>query len=368
MAIDSGAGRLGGRPTDEGGRGRRWSWPHYLALLALPILFVHGWTFIAWLADGPHQITEFRGGDKRAEIGARVFEGAFIVLSIWIIYRLIQGCRREGKILTFDVMFCIVCGSMFFFVNAGNNVFMPMFSVSSEFVNVNDPCGNNPIIVNPDCGRFPNPILFLGLMEAFGLLGCAMLLGVVVRAAQKRWPGLSKPQLFLVVCVGGCLLVLGEPAILLPLHLWTFPGTPLSVEIGGDGFRYPFFPEVFVFGLWIGITASIRIFKDDLGRSFVERGLEHHGPRVRNGIAMLALYGIVMTSTWVISTAPMWLLGFNQGKWDQDLPAHIKNGLCDISPGDKTRYGPCPGSDGWRMPVDGNSTLPSKDVEPVVTD
>lgn len=358
MSIDALPGRLGGRATEDGAGRRPWSLPHYLALLALPILFLETWTIVAWLADGPSQITEFRSGDKgRAWWGARGFEAGVIVLSIWVITRLVRDCRRQGRILTFDVMFCLVCATLLW-VNAGNNVFMPMFSISSEFVNLNDTCGHNPLIVNPDCGRFANPIIFLWGFEIFGLLACAMLLGTVARKLRERWPGLTKPQVFAIVCAGGCLLVIGEPLVLLPLHLWTFPGTPLSISVGGDAFRYPLFPEIFVFGLWIGIAASMRIFRDDKGRSFVERGLDRHGPKARAAVTMLAMYGLIQTSTWVISTAPMWVLGFNQREWPKDMPAHVQNGLCD-SPGvTGTRYGPCPGSDGWRMPVRGDTGIP----------
>ncbi|WP_354699680.1 spirocyclase AveC family protein [Paraconexibacter sp. AEG42_29] len=345
-------------PSDTARR-RAWGWPHYLALLALPILFLETWTVVSWLADGPSQITEYRTGEHGKEFwGARGFEAFAIVLSLWVISKLIKDCRAQGRLLTFDVMFCIACATLFW-ANGGNNFFQPMFSISSEFVNLNDTCGHNPLIVNPDCGRFANPMIFLGLFEVFGLLGCAMLLGGVARRCKERWPGLTRPQLYGIVSLGGCVLVLGEPAVLLPLNLWTFPGTPLSVSIGGEAFRYPFAPEVLVFGLWIGTIAAVRIFKDDNGLAIVERGLDRHSPRVRTGITLLAMYGVVQIATWGQSTAPMWVLGFNQQQWPA-MPAHVQNGLCD-SPGvTGTRYGPCPGTPGYRMPIRGDSGLPGQ--------
>lgn len=147
---------------------RRWGLPQYLAMLALPILFLESWSVISWLLDGPHQITEYRSDGKGREWwGARGFEAGVIVLSIWVISRLVRDCRRQGKILTFDVMFCIV-GATLLWVNAGNSFFAPMFTISSAFVNLNDTCGHNPLIVNPDCGRFANPMIFLWSFELLG--------------------------------------------------------------------------------------------------------------------------------------------------------------------------------------------------------
>ncbi len=331
----------------------RWTWPHYLALVGTPILLLEAWTVGSWLIAGPHQITEFRSlGHPLEWWGARGFELFAILLSIFVISRLIRGIREQGRFFTFDVIFCIACATLFW-ANAGNNVFAPMFTISSAFVNLNDTCGFNPLVVNPDCGQFANPIIFLGLFEVFGLLGCAMLLGSVANRIRARNPGISNAKIFFATCLGGCVLVLGEPLTLLPLHLWSFPGAPWSVEIGGEAFSYPLFPEVLVFGLWIGIISAVRIFKDDQGRTFVERGLERHGPGARTAITLLAMYALVQLATWGPSTAPMWILGFNQHAWPA-MPAHIQNGLCDTPGGTPTRYGPCPGTPGFKMPIRGS--------------
>ncbi|MHB8692203.1 MAG: spirocyclase AveC family protein [Solirubrobacteraceae bacterium] len=332
----------------DGGR-RRWGWPQYLALVAVPILTVEAWTIASWAVAGPHQITQYRHGHTRDWWGARGFEAFMVLVSLWVVSKLVRDCRERRRLLTFDVMFCICCASLVW-ASAGNNFFEPMFSISSNFVNLNDFCGHNPLVVNPDCGRFANPILFLGLLETFGLLGCAMLLGGVVERVRARWPTLSTPQLVGIVCVAGCVLVLGEPALLVPLHLWTFPGTTWSLTLGGTGFRYPVFPEILVFGLWIGLVASIRIFRDDQGLSFVERGLSGYGGRTRTVVTLLALYATVQIATWGPATAPMWVMGFNQHQW-APLPPQLQNGLCDSGRVTGTRYGPCPGSPGFKLPV-----------------
>lgn len=328
---------------------RRWGWPQYLALAGIPIFALETWTIVSWAIAGPHEITRYRHGHTLDWWGARGFEAFMIAVSLWVLRRIVRDCRQRARALTFDVIFCLCCATLIW-ASAGNNVFEPMFSISSNFVNLDDFCGHNPLVVNPDCGAFANPILFLGLLETFGLLGCAMLLGAVVERLRARWPQLSTPQLIALTCAGGCVLVLGEPALLVPLHLWTFPGTTWSLTLGGTGFRYPVFPEILVFGLWIGLVASIRIFKDDRGLTLVERGLDGYRPATRTAITVLALYAAVQLATWGPATAPMWVMGFDQHQWAK-LPPQLQNGLCDAHGVTGSRYGPCPGSPGFRMPV-----------------
>jgi hypothetical protein len=38
----------------------KWSWTHTLALVGAIIGLHEAWTLVAWLADGPHLVTEFR--------------------------------------------------------------------------------------------------------------------------------------------------------------------------------------------------------------------------------------------------------------------------------------------------------------------
>src|SRR2546428_5811405 len=89
---------------------RRWSRPQYLALIGIPILFLNVWTVIAWLADGPRQVTQFRDRHSASWYAAHTYEGLYIVASIVVLVYVIRGCRRERRVLTFDVMF-LLCGA-----------------------------------------------------------------------------------------------------------------------------------------------------------------------------------------------------------------------------------------------------------------
>jgi hypothetical protein len=325
-----------------------WSWPHYLALLGIPILIWEAMTLIPWLLDGPAQITRYRPDHRTVDwYAARGFEGLAVLIAIAVAIYVVRGCRASRRVLTFDLMFCLA-GATQFWADAGVNFMNPAITISSNWVNVNATCGHMPLVVNPDCGRTPDPILFLFLLETFAPLGVAILFARAVNRARIRWPGVSTARLFWGVVAGGFGLALIEPFVIIPLHLWNYPGTPPSIGLG-HGFRYPVW-EIACFGLWFGVLAAVRIFKDDRGRTIAERGLEHHRPATRKLITLLALYTIFQGAIWGFASAPYWVLGLSQHAWAAQ-PAQLVNGMCDAPGWSATRYGPCPGSPGYRMPV-----------------
>ena len=346
-----------GTPEHAGAESPRqpWGWSQWLAVAALPLLFLEGWTLIAWLMDGPHQVTAFRGHSHGLEWwGAHIAEAAVIAISLIVLTKVVRDCLRQRRILTFDVMLC-VCTALMIWGCGGLNVFQPNFVYTSEFVNLNDVCGHLPFVVNPDCGRLPFPVIFLGLLFTFGLPGIAMLVdAVVVRPARRRWPHLSNAKLLGLILVATAVISLAEPLVIIPLHLWSYPGAPWAVHLGGDAWRWPIFPEYGVFILFAGLPAALRNLRDDQGRTIVERGLDRYRPGLRTVITLLATYTLIQLVLWVPGTMPDWILGWRATNWAR-LPLSVNNGLCD-QPGviEGTRYGPCPGSPGYRMPVSGS--------------
>ena len=333
---------------------RTWGWPQYLAVAGLPVLAAEIWTIGAWLARGPHQVTEYRDGHPIDFWAARGFEAGVVVISLIVAARVVRDCRAQRRVVTFDVMFLVCAMSMAWGTDL-TNYFMPMFTFSSYWVNLNDPCGDIPILVNEDCGRVPLPIIGMPLMLSFGLLAAAMAIGAATERLQRRRPGLSKARQLAFIVAVACLIVLVVEPLCVRLHLWNYPGLPLAIPVDGPAWQYPIFPEVFVFGSFIGLPAALRIFRDDRGRTLLERGLDGYGARSRTAITFLAMYAFFQFMIWGPGTAPLWPMSWYQHAWPS-LPASQLNGMCDPPGGSAapTRYGPCPGSPGFRMPVPGS--------------
>src|SRR5581483_6188362 len=105
-------------------RSRR-GWPHYLAAAAVPLMIYNVWTVVAWLADGPHEITRFRTGEHTRDwYGARILEGAVVLISVVVLYKIYQGCRQQRRLWTFD-MLMLLAGASTWWANGVTNWFNP---------------------------------------------------------------------------------------------------------------------------------------------------------------------------------------------------------------------------------------------------
>src|SRR5438132_7780865 len=94
--------RRASRPATPAPTARRqWSWAQWLALAGAPILALEVWTLVAWLADGPHQITQFRDKDSASWVGAHVFEAVALLLAAVVVTHVVRECLRHRR-MTFD--------------------------------------------------------------------------------------------------------------------------------------------------------------------------------------------------------------------------------------------------------------------------
>lgn len=328
---------------------RRWSGAQYLALIGVPILAIQAWTLTAWLADGPSQVTESRDTSSVSWYAAHAFEALAALVAIVVIRHLYRDCKRQGRFLTFDVMFCMA-GATLWWADESLNFWTPNFLPSSNFVNLTNPCGHIPFVVNPDCGAVPDAILFFFLVETFAVLGAAIVAEKGLRRLQARRPDLSRAQIVLIILgVGLTIDVIWESASV-ALGLWSYTLWP-AIHLG-SGLRFAFV-EALGGALWFAAFIMLRYFKDDRGRTYVERGLDNYSPGVRRGVTLLALYALAQMIMWVGGNFPQALASFYQKQWPEDMPAHIHNNICEIPGGaddSRTGYGPCPGSPGFRMP------------------
>jgi hypothetical protein len=322
----------------------RWTWAHYLAILGSGLLFLEVWTVSSWLAHGPTTVTGLEDRSSAAWIGARVFEGIIIVVAIVVIPVVIRSSWRSRR-LTFDAML-VIAGALTYWVDPFVNWVQPLFFYNSNWVNLKNWCGNMPLIANPDCGRLPEPVLFVGLVYTVGFLVAGIGVNSVMRKVLQRRPSISMPQMYAVAFVAGMLVdfFLEYPMVL--LHLWGYPGWPLSFT--GGAAKFPLFESLGT-GLFFANIAMIRFYKDDNGRTLVERGLDHVRPALRKWISLLALLGFISGSAFA-TNGILSLNGPYMQRYQKEPPALI-NRMCDAPGTTGTAYGPCPGSPGYRAPI-----------------
>jgi hypothetical protein len=330
---------------------KRWSWVQWLALAGAPILLLEVWTLVAWLADGPYQVTQYRDKDSASWVAAHVFEVVALVLAAVVFTHVIRECLRQRR-MTFDAHFLLV-GMTIFWADTSPNFFGPTHLYSSNFVNLNNALGYMPGIINPDIGRIPDPLLFTIPLESAGFLAVAMALGWLTRKIRERRPGISTAQLVLILFGVSCVVDLIVELPIIALGLWSYMSPSwMSISVG-QGLKYAHI-EIIVGAFTFLLPSLIRIFKDDHGRTICERGLDRYSSRLRrHGLTWLALYGAMQLIVWIPGTMPLWAYGPYETPWPK-VPRHLVNGVCDAPGFTDTRYGPCPGSPGYRMPGRGS--------------
>lgn len=328
---------------------QEWELPHYFVVVGVAFIVYQSIGWVGWLADGPEQLVKYRDPNTISYVLCRVFEFLAIVTAITVGYPVIRACIRE-RTLTFDAMFCLACVSLYW-QDPLANFFQPLFLWSQNWVNLNDWVGYLPFSPNPDAGRSPEPIIMDGLNYLAAWLGFAIIINSAMDAWKKRFPRARAFDLVLLAFVIGsiCDLVLEAPMYY--FDLWQFPGSP-DIGIWADtGHKFPAY-EIVSGAIMFSLVASIRYFKDENGLTLLERGLERHTPGVRKFITTLAMVGL-FNAAYLADNSVYWFLGTHSGVY-KDMPAHIVAGHCDAPGTTGTRYGPCPGSEGYKMPMLGS--------------
>ncbi|MGH9169187.1 MAG: spirocyclase AveC family protein, partial [Acidimicrobiia bacterium] len=303
---------------------KRWVPAHYLAVVGAALLVYITWTITAWLLDGPEQITAYRDTDSVAWYAARAYEAAAIILGVVLTAKVVRQCRREGR-LVLDALI-IIGGAVTFFWDPIPNFIMPNFMYSSNWVNLADWTGHAPFVINPDAGRLPEPVLFIWLTYTFGLLLFAMILNGLMRAARRRWPGISPAKLVGITALGAFGLDLALEGPMFLLHLWGLPGAPAEFALFGGDSRFPpaeFLPVTMVFTGW----ACLRFFRNDKGQAITERGLDGLSPGRRAGVSVLATIAVCNSLLLVLGVVQI-SAGFLADPYPR-YPLHMVNDLCD---------------------------------------
>lgn len=314
-----------------------------LALLAVPLFAYQAWTLAGWLADGPHQITEFRDRDSTSWYAARVAEVLILAGTLVIAGIVVRDCLRKRR-LTFDAMLIIGLTTAAFWDPIYNWI-TPAWLYSSNWLNLNDWFAHAPLALNPDHGRMPWPIFPVLVGYSFWGLAFAALDNAVMRRVRRRRPGIGPAGLVAVAFASAGTTTVVAFGVFKLLDLMHAPGFRATF-LADNEFAFFFWSGGIVFGA----IACLRFFLDENGLALPERGTEGMSPSRRTVVSLLATIAtcqLVVIAGWGLLSVPATLYSAPY----PETPAHLINGLCDAPGITGTEYGPCPGGDGFRVPL-----------------
>lgn len=296
---------------------------------------------------------------------ARVFEAGVILAGLILVPYLVRQCRREHRI-TFDAQFAIA-GLLTTWVDPTVNFLQPAYMYNSNWVNLRGWCDHIPLVPNPDCGRLPEPVLFIFPTYAFGFLAAGMLGCRFMQWLRRRWPTLSTGRFLALALLGFLFFDLILEVIMVSSHAWSYPGSPRILSVLGNTHRLHV-PDLITAMIFFFTFAAVRYFKDDHGHTFIERHTRHLSRPLSSATAFLALVGLI-TSVALLNTLTVAVTGLYADPYPV-LPRHLVNDLCDTPGVSGTAYGPCPGTPGYRIPIwdlapaNGSEPRPGGDPRP----
>ncbi len=343
-SSDTAAGALEPRRT----RGVVW-WASF-GVLALG---VQAWTYGTWIASGD-ATPQSTGADDVPTI-TRIWAVShqvvaivgLVVALVWIV----RKCRRERR-LTFAALFTLGWMSVWW-LDPVVNFARTVFFYNSAFVNLSSWTEHVPGWISPNGGHLPEPILFTGLLYVWFLPALAAVGALAMRLARRRWPRLSVPATIAVGYVSLLVLELAFEVVWIRLELFAYPGTVHAVSIwGGERWQFPVYESIFWGGM-LTAMASLLFFRDDRGRSVVERGIDR--VRVtgatRTLLRVLAVIGFANVMYVAVYLVPINTVNLYVDRTPDGYPTYLRNDVC----GEGTQYA-CP---------DPELPLPLPDSEPV---
>jgi Spirocyclase AveC-like len=262
--------------------------------------------------------------------------GALLVAA-WVI----RGCVREGR-LTFDGKLTIAWYSIIWLDPVGNYV-RPQFMFNAYYVNRGSWVEGIPGWISPNGSNLADALLMeipaygMAVMAAVGT--CRLM-----RAIQRRRPHTGKVGLIGAAWVtSGVLIVAFEAPLCMRTGWASWSATALPdwlVIWPGTRWQVPLIPDPIFWSLVFTAMAALRFYRDDAGRSAVDRGLERTRLTVRakTVVSTLAVVGFANIAMGLHTIPSVWA-SFYLHK-TVEVPSYMRAGVC----GKGTSYD-CPGPD-----------------------
>ncbi len=263
-------------------------------------------------------------------MSARIIEIISVSCSAFVIYKyLIKPWRQAGEI-SGDGILMLACATMYV-QDFWCNYFGYFCQLSSVFISWGSWANFVPGWISPNHSRLPEAPVAWGMCYGSWFVLLPMIYGAKAMAwLRAKYPRMSSLELFAVTfvaftaawfCVEATFLRTGMYAYgvaIEPLTLWY-----------GKYYQYPIY-EFVMWGLCYAIFASLYLFRDDKGLTYVEKGVDKlkMSNSKKKALRFFALAGFLNIVFLVLWSIPMSLTTLWGGALPKDMPSFLVNGLC----------------------------------------
>jgi hypothetical protein len=301
------------------------------AAVGAVFLVVQAYVLIAWVASGQAVPTP-TGPDPIPTYTKVAIRSMEIVLPIFALalvwFFLVRPWIRERR-LTTDGMLLIGWVSLYFLQDTMLNYSQTWFLYNSYQLNLGSWNSQIPGWISPGGHLLPEPVLiwmpgYVIFCFVPCVLGCKFL----------NWLKGRRPELGKVGSIGilYAIMVVYDFVFevwFLRLDTYAYAGSIRSLTLwAGQTYQFPIYEALFA-AWWYTIITALRFYRDDRGRTFVERGVEtiNAGPRRKQGLKFLAIIGLfhIMGLAYNI---PMQFMALHADPFPQGYESWMLNGMC----------------------------------------
>jgi Spirocyclase AveC-like len=247
----------------------------------------------------------------------------------------VRPWRRDGRIST-DGMLAITCGTLFFW-DMNMNYTSVSLLYNSKLLNMGAWAnGAFPGWTSPNGNLLPEPLLVCLPGYTSLCFTQVVLMAWILRRVKARRPGMGPVATIGTIVVGLRIIDAIIETILLRIGVYAYPGGIRAITLfAGHTYQLPMSEPVLFAGLGLGSAAAISHFRDDQGRTVVERGLDRVkvSARSRQGIKFLAIFGAVHLAFIAFYFVPNQWLATHAGPFPKGYKSYMINGMCDYPGG-----------------------------------
>ena len=303
--------------------------------LGVGFLILQAWIYGSWLAGGdvaaaPAGPTPVPGWMQAA---IRTFEiGSVVAVIAFGWFLLVRPWRRAGHV-TLDGLFTLAFLTMFW-QDPLMNFFNTWFTYNTSFGAVSSWAPHIPGWFSPNGNQLPQAVTMFLPAYAYGMFGQVLLVGMMLRRVERRWPQLTRVRLVAlcwVALVGADIII---EVIAVRCGLWAFPGAIRELSLfAGTRHQFPVY-EAMTLAAFLTAVAVVRHFRDDQGRTAIERGIDAFaGPSSRTGRQtgrrFLALVGFCNVA-YLVYNLTFSIMGLYGDPWPRDVlsRSYLTDGFC----------------------------------------